>query len=79
MLSLDLEEDQSWVADAYSPVQLFADARGSPPRLAAVLLVDGKALYTDWAPPSELLELFRNRRDNQICVIQIEQGVSQQS
>ena len=71
VLTLDLEEVQSWATEVYPPVHLFADARGSPPRLAAVVLVDGRSCYTDWAPPSELLEFFRNRSDNQIMGLEL--------
>ena len=47
-------------------VELFTDARGSPPRLAAVLFADGETTYTDLATPPELLALFKPREDAQI-------------
>ena len=71
VFSFSLEERQFWSCSRQNPVQLFADARGDPPRLAAVLLVDGATLYTDWAPPAALLEIFRSRRDNQIMGLEL--------
>jgi hypothetical protein len=47
-------------------VDLFCDARGSPARVAAVLVKGHKVSYTDWAPPADLLRTFQAREDNQI-------------
>ena len=48
-------------------VELFCDARGTPPRLAAVLFHGKKnPLYTDLETPPALLALFAPRRDAQI-------------
>ena len=55
VLLLDLEEKQCWSQDRRGAAHLFADARGSPPRLAAVVLLDGRSMYTDFAPPCQLV------------------------
>jgi hypothetical protein len=47
-------------------VELFCDARGEPPRLAAVLFADGRVDYTDLATPKAMLDLFDRRNDAQI-------------
>ena len=54
------------VAEETEVVELFCDARGSPPRLAAVLFADGRIQYTDLETPEELLKLFEAREDAQI-------------
>ena len=46
--------------------ELFCDARGSPARVAAVLFIDCKVLYTDWAPHTAALDTFLQRNDDQI-------------
>ena len=51
---------------ANETVELFCDARGTPPRLAAVLFADNGIEYTDLATPPELLALFDARADAQI-------------
>jgi hypothetical protein len=54
------------VALTTETVELFCDARGEPPRLAAVLFADNRIEYTDVATPPELLSLFKQREDSQI-------------
>ena len=53
------------------PVQLFCDARGVPPRVAAVLLADGKCWYIDLAPSESALTNFRHRNDKQIMSLEL--------
>ena len=61
-----------WQLPPTRPVQLFCDARGSPPRLAAVLYThDGQSFYTDVAPPDRILKLFSKREDGQICGLEL--------
>ena len=61
-----------WQLPPTRPVQLFCDARGSPPRLAAVLYThDGRSFYTDVAPPDCILKLFSKREDGQICGLEL--------
>ena len=47
-------------------VHIFTDARGSPPRLAAVMETDGSIIYTDLATPKKLIKALVPRRDAQI-------------
>ena len=60
-------------ADPAGVLNLFCDARGEPPRVAAVLfgagagpLRDRQAWFTDWEPLAALLAIFDDRSDNQI-------------
>ena len=71
VLSLHIVESRAWKAAEGPLVHLFADARGSPPRLAAVLLIDGDMRYTDLVPDKALLECFAQRRDAQIMGLEI--------
>ena len=43
VLALELCEVRAWVPDQREAAQLFVDARGTPPRVAAVLFLDGQA------------------------------------
>jgi hypothetical protein len=64
---LALKITQRAPAETHSEVvELFTDARGHPPRLAAVLFAEGEVAYTDLATPPELLALFETRKDAQI-------------
>ena len=62
MLTLRLTQ---WTPVQRSPevVELFCDARGIPPRLAAVLFAVGILDFTDLATPEQLLNLFSQRKD----------------
>ena len=71
VLQLQLVQTCPWAPPTSTPIQLFADARGSPPRLAAVLFIDGETFFTDWEPPPELMRLFEVRRDNQIMGLEL--------
>ena len=71
VLRLELVQAKPIKHDDSHLVHLFADARGSPPRLAAVLLIDGRVLYSDWEPPSCLLACFETREDNQILGLEL--------
>ena len=71
VLSLELKQERAWCLPYDEVVHLFADARGEPPRLAAVLCVDGKMLYSDWEPPPSLLRCFQSRADNQILGLEL--------
>ena len=66
VLSLQLKQTKKFRCEASKPVHLFADARGFPARLAAVLLVDGELFYVDCEPPESMEKVFRGRQDNQI-------------
>ena len=49
-----------------SKATLLTDARGSPPRVAAVVVMDGQFWYTDWEPDSAILSVFNHREDAQV-------------
>ena len=71
VLALELVETKVWRAPASRPLQLYADARGQPPRLAAVLIDGTSMLYTDWEPHDTVLNFFRKRGDNQIMSLEL--------
>ena len=72
VLSLQIRQPRPWTMPATRPVQMLCDARSSPPRLAAVVYThDGLSFYTDMAPPSKLLALFQDRKDGQICGLEL--------
>ena len=71
VLQVELKQYRPWQIPISSTVHLFADARGTPPRLAAVLFVGGKAVYTDLAPADSVLQFFVSRRDNQIIGLEL--------
>ena len=71
VFKLDLSQTKPWNEPQGQPVHLYVDARSTPPRLAAVLSVDGRLLYTDWEPPRQLMALFRQRGDNQIMSLEL--------
>ena len=63
VLSMQLLQAKPFTVSQAPTVHLFADARGQPPRLAAVLLIDGAVMYIDWAPPTKLMQMFQQRED----------------
>ena len=65
-------ETRPWAERAVaSPVYLLADARSTPPRVAAVLYADGEFCYCDYAPPDDLVGRFQARDDGQIAGLEI--------
>ena len=50
---------------------MLADARSTPARIAAVLYADGDLLFCDYAPPAELMQRFRARKDGQIAGLEL--------
>ena len=70
VLTLDLCEEHPWVAPVSKVARLFVDARGYPPRCAAVLCVDGAWHYTDGMPSKRLLDRMIARKDNQIMALE---------
>jgi hypothetical protein len=52
-------------------VHIFTDARSTPPRLAAVMLVDGKLSFTDAPPTPEVIEQLLKRDDQQIMALEM--------
>ena len=60
VLQSEFAEERLWKRDARAPIVILVDARGSPARLAAVL-VDGDAMeWCDFAPPAELMRRARH-------------------
>ena len=71
VLELKISQERARHGSVQKPFHLSADARSTPPRLAAVLICDGKFYYTEMAPPKELLEVLVKRNDNQIMGLEI--------
>ena len=71
MLQLELKENRRFDVGNLPCAQVFADARGEPPRLAAVVVIDDKTYYTDWQPPDEVLQYFERRKDGQIMGLEL--------
>ena len=74
VLSLDICETRRWDKEdgAKRPAAvLLTDARSTPPRVAAVLLLDGRRYYSDWEPDAEVLALMQQRNDSQIMGLEI--------
>jgi hypothetical protein len=60
-----------WRPVATRTCQLLCDARSTPPRVAAFLVIDGCRFYSDAAPPVELMEFLKPRNDGQITSLEI--------
>ena len=72
VLTLQIQQRRLWVLPVERTVQVFCDARSTPPRLAAVVYApDGQSYYTDMEPPQVLLDFFEDRRDAQICGLEL--------
>ena len=71
ILSLRLVQNRPWSHAARDTVYLFADARGSPPRVAAVLRTAQGVVYTDWEPSAQCISAFYRREDSQIMGLEI--------
>ena len=72
ILQLDLAELRPWYDECpKQAVDLFCDARGSPPHLGAVLLIDGTTQYTEMAVPPERLKIFQPREEGQILGLEL--------
>jgi hypothetical protein len=78
VLQLNMAQTVEWSAKEKT-AQLLCDARGSPARIAAVLLIDGEIYYTDMEPSKEMVDSLCARNDNQIMaweLLSIALGVS---
>ena len=71
VLDSELSELVPWEQSNQQCVHLFCDARSVPPRIAAVLVFDGKEYYTDCAPPDEVVAFFKPRGDNQVMSLEL--------
>ena len=67
----NLEQLWAWNRVPTKWAHVYADARGSPPRVAAVLFIDGLTFYTDCKPPEHALAAFEKRSDNQIMGLEL--------
>ena len=71
VLQMEITEERVWELSCEPLLHLFVDARGVPPRCAAVLFFNGVCLYTDGAPSQHVLEEFQQRDDAQIMGLEI--------
>ena len=71
VLRIGLAEVRVWGMPEQCPVNLFCDARGQPPHLAAILFCDGQRTFTHMKPPAAVLEQFKRRKDNQIMGLEL--------
>ena len=71
VLRSDLCEVREWSAPEKEPVQLFCDARGSPPHMGVVIFVDNQCWWAHSIVSDETLARFRSRRDNQIMGLEL--------
>ena len=71
VLVMGVAEAVPWHTELSCPVHLFVDAASTPPRCAAVLVVDGVFHYTDVRPPQEWFGCLNWRNDNQIMTLEI--------
>ena len=54
-------------------LDLFCDARSSPPRIAAVLVDEaGQCLYTDWEPDAALLRMYARKDAGDKSIMELE-------
>ena len=71
VLELDLRTTRTWSGNGGRQVHLFSDARSVPPRLGAVLFMDGQVFYCDAPPPEGVMACFKAREDGQIMGLEI--------
>ena len=71
ILQHDITECKAWVEPNKKSCHLFVDAASTPPRCAAVLIIDGGAWYTDVEPSEAVMKSFMQRRDKQIMTLEI--------
>ena len=72
ILKRDIVETRRWCEAPSRPMHLFVDARGYPPRCAAILFTcDGQVLWTDGRPSGDVLARFQDRGDNQIMSLEV--------
>ena len=67
VLELDICERKPCHTDEREPVHVFVDARGVPPRCAAVAFIDGVCHFSDGQPSDAIMARFDERADAQIC------------
>ena len=70
ILSEDITESKARVEPKQRSCHLFVDAASTPPRCAAVLIMDGGVWYTDVEPEEAVMKSFMQRRDKQIMTLE---------
>ena len=68
---MQLCETRLWQPVVTRTAHLLCDARSTPPRVAAVLVIDGAKFYADEAPPQETISFLQPRGDGQITSLEI--------
>ena len=71
VLQFRLKQSKCFGQVESNAVHLFADARGFPARLAAVIFADGQIFYTDCKPPAVMMKVLENRADQQIMGLEL--------
>ena len=71
VLDVGICERRDWQRHDAPPICLFVDARGVPPRCAAVAFIDGVCHFTDGMPSKEIMNSFQKRNDSQICGLEM--------
>ena len=71
VLEVGICEERKWGCSGQPPICIFVDARGEPPRCAAVAFIDGECHYTDGKPSDRIMAGFQNRKDAQICGLEM--------
>ena len=70
-LELQTSSLRPWAATGGSNCKMFVDARSTPPRVAAVLVADGRIEYSDMEPGQEVLAQFKSRKDGLIMCLEL--------
>jgi hypothetical protein len=71
VLRLQLRENIPWQGSDAAPIEIFADARSTPPRVAAVMFADGESYYCDLEPSEQVVGFFEKRGDGQIMSLEL--------
>lgn len=66
LFEMNISQHHLWFRERQPACHLYCDARGEPPRVAAVLF-DGDAITSyDMEPPADLLKTWARHEDNQV-------------
>jgi hypothetical protein len=71
VLQLELRQHRPWHYVQRQTVYILADARGTPPNLAAFLFCEEGSYYTECEPDDVLLSQFHERADAQIMGLEM--------
>ena len=52
-------------------VDLSCDVASTPPKVAAILAIKGRLVYTDWEAPPSVMRMFVRRHDKQIMGLEL--------